>query len=678
MIVWFWSVVIGALFRLRYRMRVIGLKKSRARGRTGILFLPNHPALVDPIIMETILARTFHVQALADADQMDKFFIRYLGRHFNVRLIPDATKIGVAAKAEIDAAVAGIIADLAAGANILLYPSGRVYRQRFEDLGGASAVPTILQALPDLRVVLIRTTGLWGSGFSWASGHAPDLAGLLRKGLLGLLTSGLFFAPRRKLRFEFVEPADLPRTATPSDLRRYLEAFYNADAPPNTFVPYSIWAGFKPRVLPEPAKAAITGDLAAVSDEVRRAVVAYLREITGQESFKDSDSRGRDLGLDRVGDVMLAAAGLAVPAAAAPLKPVDPGWFRDGNDPVIPPVPTVVEAFLDQVARDPNHVVLADQTAGTRTLRGIATAAAVLKKHIAPLAGDRVGILLPASVGADVVYIATLLAGKTPVMVNWTVGSRNVLHGLDLAGVKHVLTSRLLVELLSQRGSDFAGIADRLVYLEDVRGRITLGQKLSAALTARFAPQSLAPKTIPDTIAILFTSGSESLPKAVPLTSTNVLTNLSDVLKRIELRRTDRLIGFLPPFHSFGLSTGMLVPLCMNLPVVHHTDPTQGPMLARLIEAYKVTVVLGTPTFLAGILRAAAPGQLASLRLAVTGAEKCPPTVYAAFSAACPGARVVEGYGITECSPIVSFSDYDTPQPGTIGKPLPSIEYALV
>jgi long-chain-fatty-acid--[acyl-carrier-protein] ligase len=116
----------------------------------------------------------------------------------------------------------------------------------------------------------------------------------------------------------------------------------------------------------------------------------------------------------------------------------------------------------------------------------------------------------------------------------------------------------------------------------------------------------------------------------------------------------------------------------MNLPVVHHTDPTQGPVLARLIEAYKVTVVLGTPTFLAGILRAAAAGQLASLRLAVTGAEKCPPPVYAAFAAACPTARVVEGYGITECSPIVSFSDYDHPQPGTIGKPLPSIEHALV
>ncbi|MCY2928917.1 MAG: phosphopantetheine-binding protein, partial [Planctomycetota bacterium] len=422
MIVWFWAIVIGAIFRLRYRMRVIGLDKIRARGRKGILFLPNHPALVDPIIMETILARPFKVLALADADQIDKFFIRYLARHFKVRAIPDVGKVGLAAKGEIDAAVSQIIADLAGGTNVLLYPSGRVYRQRFEDLGGASAVPTILKALPDLRVVLVRTTGLWGSGFSWASGHAPDLVATLRKGLLGLLASGLFFAPRRKLRFELVEPDDLPRAASPSDLRRYLETFYNADAPPNTYVPYTFWAGLKPRVLPEPARLAVTGDLAAVSDEVRQAVTGYLREITGQESFKDSDSLGRDLGLDSlaradmlvqlekefgyvsadvemlqtVGDVMLAAAGLAVPAAAAPLKPIASGWFVDGKqDPAIPPVGSVVEAFLDQVARHPNHVVLADQTAGTRTLRGIATAAAVLKKHIAPLAGDRVGILLP-------------------------------------------------------------------------------------------------------------------------------------------------------------------------------------------------------------------------------------------------------------------------------------------
>ncbi|MEI7836344.1 MAG: 2-acyl-glycerophospho-ethanolamine acyltransferase, partial [Planctomycetota bacterium] len=298
MIMQFWAVVIRFILRLRYRIRVIGLPAVRDRGRTGILFLPNHPALIDPIIMETLLARPFRAQALGDADQLDKFFIRYLARHFKVRAIPDVGKVGLAAKAEIDAAISQIVDDLAAGTNVLLYPSGRIYRQRMEDLGGASAVPTILQRLPDLRVVLVRTRGLWGSGFSWASGHAPDLGTLLRKGLLGLAASALFFAPRRKLTIEFVEPDDLPRAATPTALRRYLENFYNADAPPNTYVPYSFWEGLKPRVLPEPARLAVTGDLAAVTDDARRAVSDYLRELTGQESLNDRQTLGRDLGLD--------------------------------------------------------------------------------------------------------------------------------------------------------------------------------------------------------------------------------------------------------------------------------------------------------------------------------------------------------------------------------------------
>jgi len=120
------------------------------------------------------------------------------------------------------------------------------------------------------------------------------------------------------------------------------------------------------------------------------------------------------------------------------------------------------------------------------------------------------------------------------------------------------------------------------------------------------------------------------------------------------------------------------VPLCAALPVVHHSDPTQGGLIARLIEAYKVTAVLGTPTFLGGILRASKGQELASLRLAVTGAEKCSPQLYETLARQCPSAKILEGYGVTECSPIVSLSDYHNPQPGTIGKPLPSVEYAMV
>jgi long-chain-fatty-acid--[acyl-carrier-protein] ligase len=176
----------------------------------------------------------------------------------------------------------------------------------------------------------------------------------------------------------------------------------------------------------------------------------------------------------------------------------------------------------------------------------------------------------------------------------------------------------------------------------------------------------------------LFTSGSETLPKAVPLTHTNVLTNLRDVLSVVTIRETDRLIGILPPFHSFGLTGTMLVPLCAGGRIVYHPNPMDAGMGGRLIEAYRVTMLIGTPTLLNGIVRASTSQQLSSLRLAVTGAEKCPEKVYSALKDRCPNAVILEGYGVTECSPIISINDENDPQPLTIGRPLPSLEYMLV
>ncbi|MGE5385457.1 MAG: AMP-binding protein, partial [Betaproteobacteria bacterium] len=139
-----------------------------------------------------------------------------------------------------------------------------------------------------------------------------------------------------------------------------------------------------------------------------------------------------------------------------------------------------------------------------------------------------------------------------------------------------------------------------------------------------------------------------------------------------------RMIGFLPPFHSFGLTGTMLLPLCAGLPVVYSPNPTDGGLLARLLEAYRVTMLIGTPTFLAGIVRTASDAQLASLRMVITGAEKCPDSLYEVLARRSPGMRVLEGYGITECSPVLSVNRFDAPRSGTIGKPLPSVEHCLL
>ena len=698
-------IFVKALLWLRYRVRVRGLDKVADRGTGGILFLPNHPALIDPIIMGATLLKTFRPGFLADRDQIDRFFVRWLARRGGAKPIPDVAKEGPAAARRIREAIGECIDDLREGRNVLLYPSGHVYRGRYEDLRGNSAVETILKKLPDVRVVAVRTTGLWGSMFSWAPGM-PNVGACVRRAIKSLLLNGLFFSPRRTVNILFQEVDDLPRDADRETLNRHLETFYNADAPPHTFVPYTWWDRDGVRILPEPAVGRHEGAAAAVPETTRRIVRDYLEELSGESGLSDDAHLARDLGLDSldrgdvaiwlgtefgfgevdveaietVGDVMLAACGEIASAARAQLDPVPSKWFAaPGADRAAPLAGTTVpEVFLRQARRRPGGIIAADQASGARTWRDVVLAVMLLKRTIADLPGDRVGIMLPAGIGADVIYLATLFAGKTPVMVNWTVGPRNAVHSLDLVGVRSVLTARALVQRLEAGGTELGELVERFVYLEDIRQTLSKGAKLLAWLRSRTTWASLLPARPADHAAILFTSGSESLPKAVPLTHENILTNLRDAAKAIHIRHDDVLLGMLPPFHSFGLTIGMMLPLALGVRVVHHPNPTDSRTLGAIIDVYKATILAGTPTFLAGIVRRTTAEQLATVRLIVTGAEKCPQRLYDVLAERCPQATVLEGYGVTECSPVVSINREDDSRAGTIGTLLPSVQGVVV
>jgi long-chain-fatty-acid--[acyl-carrier-protein] ligase len=216
------------------------------------------------------------------------------------------------------------------------------------------------------------------------------------------------------------------------------------------------------------------------------------------------------------------------------------------------------------------------------------------------------------------------------------------------------------------------------VLAEDLRATFTTSQKLSALVRSYVSWKDLRDVTPTDEAVVLFTSGSESLPKAVPLTHTNILTNARDTFAAVALLDSDVMIGMLPPFHSFGITVTTILPLCSGFRTVYHPNPTEAAVLARVIAGYGVTVLVGTPTFLNGIVRAAQPGQLDSLRIAVTGAEKCTDAVYQALRRACPNATILEGYGITECSPIVSANRMERTVPGSIGKPMDSVEAVVL
>jgi len=697
------------LLRLRYRIRVTGLDAVTARGTRGILFLPNHPALVDPVILMTELHGRFQPRPLADQDQIDRPVVRSLVKLVRPISMPDPAVYGQRSQVEVERAIAGCIAALKQGENILMYPAGHIMRQRETDLAGNSAVETILREAPGIRVVLVRTTGLWGSALSRASGHAPNLGALVRRLVGAVLANGIFFGPRREVAIELAEPADLPRTADRATLNRALEAFYNREAPPAIYVPYTIWERGGARELPEPgggrADRRLLEEMPAATRDL---VMNHLREVTGISRIDPDAQLSRDLGLDslalvdlavwiehefgfpvgdgggltRVEDVLLAARGEFGADAPVELKPVPAAWF-DSRGPAgragVPSGATLLDVLIDQVRQGPGRVVLADPASGVRTYREAITAMLVLKTEIEGLAGDYVGIMLPASAGAGIVYFAVLAAGKIPVMVNWTVGIRNMTHSLDLLGVQHVLTAGALVQRLEAQTEGLEALKPRFVLLENVSRRIGWRRKAVAFVRSRVGWVGvLRSARRHETAVVLFTSGSESLPKAVPLTHVNILTNMQDLCRVFEFRHDDRLIGMLPPFHSFGLVITTVLPLLAGVPVVYHPNPTEGAMLANLIQAYRVTLLVGTPTFLNGIVRAVKSNELDSLRAVISGAEKCPEQLYKLVKKLWPQISVVEGYGITECSPVVSVNDVAAPQPGTIGKVLPSVEYALV
>ncbi len=696
--------IIGLLLALRYRIRLHGLD-SLADGDGPILFLPNHPALIDPVIVMQGLYQRFRPRPLVDENQVRGPLARSLMRILRAVIIPDLRDGDRRGRERVLAGIDEIAASLQRGENVLLYPAGRLMRSCREEVGANSAVHAICRQVENVRIVLVRTSGLWGSSFSRADG-IPSMAANLRRQSLRLAANLLFFMPRRRVTLEFVEPGDFPRQADRLQINHYLETFYNTPLQQRIRVPYFFWQGSRHQVLAEPPPQRQERDTTEIPEATRQLVLAKLRQLSGVEEIGESDRLAADLamdslvlvefaawlgsefgiaaehleGLQTVADCILAAGGILPDTGAPPLKPVPSAWFRSPGRGRLhfPEGATVAELFLARARRSPDRVVVADQVSGSRTCRQLILAIHVLLPEIGKIEADRVGIMLPASVSAVVAYLAVLFSGKVPVMVNWTAGTGQAGYCLEQCGVSHVISARAFTGRLQGQGFDADELGVSWLHLDELAGRIGRGRKLAAWLRSRFSWRALRRATIADTAAILFTSGSEAHPKSVPLSHANFLANGRDFCRMLALAADDRLLGILPVFHSLGLAGTVILPLCTGLQTVYWPNPTEGARLAAMVDAYGVSTLIATPTFLQTMLRAADARQLRTLRLVFTGAERCPEHVYERFAAMVPDGVLCEGYGVTECSPVISVNTPDDPRPGTIGRLLPSMEMLLL
>jgi acyl-[acyl-carrier-protein]-phospholipid O-acyltransferase/long-chain-fatty-acid--[acyl-carrier-protein] ligase len=286
-----------------------------------------------------------------------------------------------------------------------------------------------------------------------------------------------------------------------------------------------------------------------------------------------------------------------------------------------------------------------------------------------------IGVMIPNSAGSMLTILGIIMAGKVPVMINYSTGAaNNCEYAQKKCGFKTIITSRALMEKIGCR------LVPGMVFIEDVMEKITAKDKLQAAVKSKL-PVKLLLKTIykgkeDDTLVILFTSGSEKDPKAVQLTHRNLGSNIKDIFVVLSIREDDIMLANLPFFHIFGHNINFWLPMVWGMTTVTYANPLEYQKIVDIIREEKVTLMIGTPVFFIGYLRRSKPGDFASVRLAVTGADKTPDSLREGYMKK-HGITVYEGYGCTETSPVVSLNIGENNRPGSIGKVFPSVKVKI-
>ncbi|WP_114945040.1 AMP-binding protein [Microvirga calopogonii] len=340
-------------------------------------------------------------------------------------------------------------------------------------------------------------------------------------------------------------------------------------------------------------------------------------------------------------------------------------------------------ALLD--ARDRfgrNKVALEDLERQPITFGRLVLGSLVLGRKLAGLTGERetIGVLLPNVQAIAVTLFGLNAFGRVPAFLNFTAGIKNLKAACELAGIETIVTSRRFVE--QGKLDDIVatlGEGRRVLWLEDVRAQLTSFDKLRGLVDSWMARRVHAGAAVApdDPAVVLFTSGSEGVPKGVALSNANLVANAYQVkaLAGDVLRPDDVFFNPLPIFHSFGLTAGLLTAVLNGMKSVLYPSPLHYRQIPKLVAGTRATIVLATDTFLQGYARAAGENDLASVRYVIAGAERVKDetrTLWAKY-----GTVILEGYGATECSPVIAVSLPDRNRPGSVGPILPGIEWRL-
>jgi acyl-[acyl-carrier-protein]-phospholipid O-acyltransferase/long-chain-fatty-acid--[acyl-carrier-protein] ligase len=352
-------------------------------------------------------------------------------------------------------------------------------------------------------------------------------------------------------------------------------------------------------------------------------------------------------------------------------------------------MPTLHRAFLDTAWHHPLRFAMADQRVPKLRFGAARARTVFLARRLKALwqGQEMVGILLPPSVPAALVNFAALLCGKIPVNLNYTASNQILASCARQCALQTVVTSKAFLERVPLQ------VPAKTLLLEDLAASPRVFEKILAllmswCLPARWLEGALGqkkPAALDDLATVIFSSGSTGDPKGVMLTHYNIGSNIEQVGQTFMLGARDRLLGVLPFFHSFGFTVTLWLPAVLGAGVVYHSNPLDLTAISELSRNYRLTFLLATPTFLQAYMRRCQPEDFGSLQYVLVGAEKLPERVALAFEDRF-GIRPLEGYGCTECSPVVAVNTRDFRAPGfrqvgakrgKIGHPLPGVSVRI-
>jgi acyl-[acyl-carrier-protein]-phospholipid O-acyltransferase / long-chain-fatty-acid--[acyl-carrier-protein] ligase len=350
---------------------------------------------------------------------------------------------------------------------------------------------------------------------------------------------------------------------------------------------------------------------------------------------------------------------------------------------------TLHRSLIRTAHRHPFRFAIADKRRPKMKWGGVLLSSIFLARRLRDTGRgqEMVGILLPPSVPGALVNFAATLSGKIPVNLNYTASSESLASCATQCKLETVITTKQLLDRIPLQ------VPGKTILLEEVAAGHGFGERL-VALLLWFLPGAALEKilsggktkTLDDLATIIFSSGSTGEPKGVMLTHYNIASNVEQVGQMFMFDKHDRLLGVLPFFHSFGFTVTLWLPAVLGVSVVYHPSPLDLAAISEIVRDYRVTFLMSTPTFLQAYARRCSPEDFGSLQYVVVGAEKLPERLALAFEDRF-GIRPLEGYGATECSPVVSVNARDFRAPGfrqvgakrgRIGHPLPGVSVRIV